>query len=237
MVLFYFVSLLSSITGFYVGAKSGFRLDRLEKTNLLNLGLLVLMVFALLMVAWHSGYLSETVSVGFMMTVYSLFAGLFSGYGWRLSRLRKHSGYLLYVHRSFLIDHAPAFAAILLIIYGIYRTSLLGELPVTGIRLTSGLSIISAGLMGWMVKPVPEFKSVGILLIDHIVSWDRVIRWNWENEYVLSVDYLPEKINRESGVRRLLTSIPEDDRIEVESILKSRMEEFKDKREHNLRIG
>src|SRR5690625_6701416 len=101
-----------------------------------------------------------------MMGVYSLAGGFFLGYAFRIYTLRVRSGKILFQYRSFWIDHAPNLLADILILFGIYRTSILLETPVTVLRLTSGMSAIRYGLSLWKFKPVPEFRVGGLFYIN-----------------------------------------------------------------------
>ena len=186
------------------------------------------------MVAWYTGFFPQTVAAPFMMSLYSFLAGFFLGYGSRLMQLRSRTGDILYMHRSFWIDHAPNFAVMLVILFGIYRTSLLLDQPVTGIRLTSGLSLIAFGFSGWTVKVVPEFRARGILFIDQVIPWRQVIGWQWHSEEVLSIDYLHKPGEESERLRELLTAIPAEDRKQIETIRTSKMDENRKAREELL---
>lgn len=186
------------------------------------------------MIAYVVGFFPQSVAAPFMMTLYSLIAGFFVGYAIRLYKLRSKSGNILYQNRSFWIDHAPNFLAIILILYGIYRTSILSDFPVTGIRLTSGISLISFGLFSWTLKAVPEFRSKGILLLDQFIHWKEVLSWKWQNESVIVIEFFKKENQSDEQIKFFATSIPEDERKELEVVLKSKMEEFEDERNKTL---
>ncbi|TVQ65040.1 MAG: hypothetical protein EA360_10975 [Balneolaceae bacterium] len=228
------IFVLSAILAFYRGQHPGFSFERLTKTTVLNSILGVLLFFTLLMVLHFLGFFPQFIAAPFMIVLYSLIAGFFGGYAWRLYRLRRKMGNLLYQHRTFWTDHAPAIFAVLLIIYGLFRTALLTDQFITGIRITSGLSLMAFGLVIWMLKTVPEFRSWGILLLDKEIGWQTVVSWSWESESVISIEYLGTRKNSEGRIRQFYTSVPEEDRRELELILKSKMEEYSEERKDIL---
>lgn len=228
-----FLVVVFAISG-YFGTTRVFMLDKLNSANVLNgiLGLLVL--FTLQMIAYSLGYFPQSVAAPFMMFLYTTAAGFFFGYAYRLFRSRTRSGSILYQHRSFWVDHAPNLLASVLILYGFYRTSVLTDLPVTGIRLTSGLSLIGFGMFSWTLKAVPEFRSKGVLLLDRFIPWVEVISWHWQGESVLSIEYFVEAKSDDKRIKQFTTSIPEEDRKEVESLLNSKMDPFDE--EHRSKL-
>ncbi len=226
--------LLIGIGGLYIGSKEWFTIDRLNKTNVLNGALAILIFFTMLMVAFVLGYFPQSIAAPFMMTGYSIIGGFFIGYAYRLFSMRGDAGHSLYQQRSFWIDHAPNLLAAALIIYGIFRTSILTEQPVTGIRLTSGISLMSFGFYCWTLNVVPEFRSRGIIFLDRFIHWREVVAWDWLRESVLKIEYILETENKEESLSQFLTSIPEEERKEVETILKSKMDEYIDFRRKRL---
>lgn len=225
VILFFF-----SLIGAFIGSRSNFHIDNLSSSKVLNVALVILVLFTLLMVAEAAGIFPQNIAAPFMMSLYSATAGFFLGYAFRLMDLRAKSGGILYQHRTFWVDHAPNLLAIALIIYGIYRTALLTELPVTGIRLTSGLSLMSFGFFGWTLKPVPEFRDKAVLFLDRKISWERVISWNWSSEDTLTLEYLKEMKSEDDRIVLLETLVPQDERKIIEGVLKIKMDEYADKR-------
>jgi hypothetical protein len=218
----------------YAGNQNWFTLDRLSQENVLNGALIAFALFTLLMVAYVLGFFPQSIAAPFMMFLYILISGFFCGYGIRLLKVRSEAGGILYQYRSFWIDHAPNFLAIILIIYGIFRTAVLTDLPVTGIRITSGLSLMSFGFFAWTLKAVPEFRSKGLLLLDRMIPWQDVISWRWQNETVLAIEYLVEDPDNDHRIKQFTTFVPADERREIEMILKSKMDEFDEKRKGKL---
>ena len=149
-------------------------------------------------------------------------------------RLRSRSGTILYQHRSFWIDHAPNFLSVILLLYGLYRTALLTDQLITGIRVTSGLSLMAIGLFMWTLKAVPEFRSSGILLLDRYIHWKYVISWHWSSESIVTIEYVAGENENDRRIRQFSTAVPDEDRKEIEVVLKSKMEEFSEERQEVL---
>lgn len=225
---------LTAIAGVYVGYQPWFRFDRLNKNNVLNGSLIILFVFTLLMILYTVGFFPQSVAAPFMMILYSFLAGFFFGYAGRLYNLRSESGQVLYQYRSFWIDHAPNLLAVALILFGIYRTAVLTDQAITGIRVSSGLSLVSFGVFTWTLKAVPEFRSKGVIFLDRYILWEEVISWRWVSEEVLGMEYLVEE-NRDDGrIKEFSTTIPQEERKEIETILKSKMDEYAEERKQRL---
>lgn len=231
----YLACLASSLLSGYIGMRQFFTIDRLSFRLVINGALILLLAFTFLMVAWAVGYFPQEIAAPFMMIIYSLVAGFFIGSAIRLATLRANRGVILYIYRSFWSDHAPNLAAIVLILFGLYRTAILTELPVTGIRVTSGLSIMSAGLFGWTLRMVPEFRSSGILILDRWIHWSRVLAWKWVSEEVILIEYLHSESPIENHqIRSFTTTIPAIDRKRLEDILSAQLDEYRDQREELL---
>jgi uncharacterized membrane protein len=222
------------ISGFTVGNHPWFTLDKVNKHVVLNSILITLLVFTALMILYVVGFFPQHVAAIFMMGVYTLVSGFFIGYTTRLWKLKKRGGKIHYQHRSFWIDHAPNILAILLILFGLYRTSLITEQAVTGIRLTSGISLMSFGIFSWLFKVVPEYRSKGILLLDQLIEWDKILSWNWVSDDVISIEYIVNKETQNQRIREFVTSIPLDEKKEIESLLKTKMNEYLEQRKSLL---
>lgn len=225
------------VSGLFLGERPYFQLRKLTPSIVLNLALGVLVTFTILMVAFIVGVLPQSVAAPMMAGLYILLAGFFGGYAYRLYQLRSESGTILYQNRSFWVDHAPNLLAVGLIVYGLYRTSILTDLPITGIRFSSGMSLICFGILGWTLKVVPEFRSGGILFLDQFIKWKRVLSWSWHTDDVIKVEYIETENNREDRIKQFVTSVPPDEKKEVEMILSSKLEEFADERSEELMGG
>lgn len=222
------------VTGFTVGNHPWFTLDRVDKYTLLNTILISLLFFTTLMALYAMELFPQNIAANFMMGLYTLISGFFIGYTTRLWKLKKLGGKILYQHRSFWIDHAPNILAIILILFGLYRTSLLTDQVLTGIRITSGISLVCFGLLSWLFKVVPEFRSKGVFLIDKLIKWERVISWKWVSDAALSIEYIVNDQIDNQRIREFTTSIPLDEKKEIEKLLKSKMDEYADERKNLL---
>lgn len=232
-ILTFFLIVLGFAAAF-AGYRDWFTIDRLNKSNVLNGTLVVLVMFTLLMVAYVFGYFTQEIAAPVMMAGYSMIAGFFIGYAFRLVNLRKTASQGLYQHRSFWIDHAPNLLSVILVIYGIFRTAILTDQPVTGIRLTSGISLMSFGVFIWTLHVVPEFRSKGIILLDRFIHWRDVISWSWHSESAVKIEFIINDRSGEEVISQFVTSIPEDEKKEIEIVLSSKMDEFEDYRKEHL---
>ncbi|MDZ7719093.1 MAG: hypothetical protein U5K72_09790 [Balneolaceae bacterium] len=225
---------LTVIGGGYLGFQPWFQFDRLNKNIVLNGSLAILLLFTILMILYMIGLFPQSIAAPFMMFLYSFIGGFFFGYAGRLYNLRKDSGQMLYQHHSFWVDHAPNLLAIAIIIFGLYRTAVLTDSIITGIRVTSGISLISFGIFTWTLKVVPEFRSKGVLLLDRYILWEEVIAWHWVSEDVLGIEYLVEEEKYDERIKEFSTAIPPLERKEIELILKSKMDEYFEERKQRL---
>lgn len=234
MWILYLVLILIGAIGFYTGREPYFRIEMLSEKKLVHTFLIIILVFALLFTAYSLGWFPQEIAAPFMMMIYSFAAGFFAGYAVRLFLARSEAGSVLYQNRSFLVDHAPNFIAIALILYGIYRTSILTDLPVTGIRATSGISIITFGIFGLTLKVVPEFRSKGIMFLDKLIEWKHLLSWKWVSEELLSIEYFERVSADEITIKSLVTSVPPEDRKEAEAVLKMKLDQFTEERNAEL---
>lgn len=219
--------------GIFTGNQSSFTIDKLSKQFVLNTGLVVLSIFTILLVLYNIGYFPQWIAAPFMMAVYSFTGGFLAGFSIKQYQLKKKAGDILYQHRSFWVDHAPSLLAIALILFGIYRTAILTDLAVTGIRVTSGVSLICFGVFTWTIKAVPEFRANGIILFDRLIQWDAVISWHWHSEEIIAIEYLTGKDETES-IHEFLTSIPVEDKKEIERILTTKADQTFELRKKKL---
>lgn len=220
--------------GLYLGGRPYFQLRKLTPSLVLNVALAVLLLFTGFMIAYIIGIFPQFVAAPMMAGLYITLAGFFTGFAFRLFRKRSEGGTILYQHRSFLVDHAPNLLAIALIIYGIYRTAVLTDLPITAIRFSSGLSLICFGVLGWTIKVVPEFRSGGILFLDHFIPWKRVLAWQWHTDEVVLIEYVVSDSRTDNRIKQFVTSVPPEEKKEIEVVLNSKLEEFADERSEEL---
>lgn len=231
------VLLLMFFGSAWIGSNKFFFIDRLTPPLVLNSLLGLLAFFTLLIIANSFGLFPQRIAAPFMMGVYTFIGGFFFGYAFRLYKERTRAGNILYQNRSFWIDHAPNLLAAAIIVFGLYRTSVLIDMPVTGIRITSGLSLIGFGLFTWTLKPVPEFRTDGVLILDRRISWPDVVSWHWQSEEVLAIEFMARSVNHEKRIKQFTTAVSAAERKEVEMVLKSKMDEFADERRGKLFNG
>src|SRR5699024_8411479 len=124
----------------------------------------------------------------------------------------------------------PILISFLLIAFGIYRTQVLLLGPFTGIGITSGLSLITFGLLGLTIQMVPEFRENGLLILDRFVYWKKVMGDHWHDEQTLQIEYL----NIEDQITTFNTAIPPDDHLRLERILSQKMAEHEEERKQTL---
>lgn len=188
MLLIYLFSLLSAIGFIWVGVSGTVQLRHLRGFRLIQAALLVTLFLTGLQIVFRAGWIPHAVPAGTMSLLYASTAGLLFGMSLRLYRLKQRSGRLLYTPRSFWIDHGLDAAALLLILFGLYRTTLFQDLHVTPIRLASGLSLISLGLYSWILRPVVELRTSGLVFLDRHMPVKRLLSSQWSEETVLSID-------------------------------------------------
>lgn len=234
MWLLTFFLLFVALAGGYIAFQSWLTFDRLSKSGVLNAALAVLLIFTFLMILYALGLFPQSVAAPFMMALYTFIAGFFTGNANRLIHQRQKAGNTLYQQRSFWIDHAPNLLAVALIIYGIYRTSVFTPDPVTGLRVTSGISLMSFGFFTWTLKVVPEFRSKGIFFLDRFIHWKEVIAWRWKSETIIGIEFISSDKKSDERIKEFFTSIPEDERKEIEIVLKSKMDEYSEERKKIL---
>lgn len=222
------------IGGLFAGERPFFQLRKLTPTIVLNMALVILILFTVLMIAFIIGIFPQSIAAPMMAGLYITLAGFFAGYAFRLFKVRSNGGSILYQNRSFWVDHAPNLLAIGLIIYGVYRTAILTDLPVTGIRFSSGMSLICFGILGWTIKVVPEFRSKGILFLDQFIPWKRVLSWRWHTDDVVLIEYIVSEKQSEDRIKQFVTSVPPDEKKEIEMVLASKLEEYADERSEEL---
>jgi len=221
------------LIGTFTGNRPYFTIDKLNRQMVLNTSLIVLALFALLLILYNIGYFPQWVAAPFMMAVYSFVGGFLAGFSFRQFQQKKRAGEILYQHRSFWVDHAPSLLAIGLILFGIYRTAVITDLPITGIRVTSGVSLICFGVFTWTIKAVPEFRKNGVILFDRLIKWGDVISWHWHSEEILAIEYIIDSDGSEV-IHEFLTSVPLEDKKEIERVLASKADDYYEVRRKKL---
>ncbi|MEX1010451.1 MAG: hypothetical protein WDZ29_00165 [Balneolaceae bacterium] len=234
LIAIYTLPALSLLAGSAAGRWTGFTLESLTPERVRYGSLTLVLLISLVATGRITGLLSENGAAAAMSLLYGAFAGLFAGYSWRrLVSVQNHS-VLLYRHRSFWSDHAPAMGAILLILFGLYRTSLLTSAFMSPVRFSSGLSLITFGIAIWTLNIVPQFRANGIHYLDKIIPWPQLVSWNWQSETVVCLEVIHDPSGPREEIRTLCTRIPEEDRLSVERILAEALEKHRTERENLL---
>lgn len=211
-------AILSGILSLYPGYK---RLLYLHQLTLKRLGIaavILLTVFLILQLLYTFGYFSQEAGALFMSCTYASFTGFLLGATVQQYKQKKDSGDIQYAHRSIWTDILPYAVAVALILFGIQRMAVLSDLPITPIRVTSGISLMAVGLWGFTLRAVPEFRGKGIILLDEFIAWEQLVTYSWYGELVLEVEY-----EKDGYIRSFKTLIPEEDHKEAEKLLGDQM--------------
>lgn len=220
------ISILSVvfILSFWLGFKQKFRLQQLSKKRIANGILILLIILTLMSIASFMDIFAQTYAVYVTMGLYSVTAGFFGGFGFKLMQMNRKSGQLKYVHQSFWSRVAPNMMIIVIVTFGIYKTGLL-TWDFTGIGVTSGLSLVCFGFWGWTINIVPQFRSDKILLLDQSIDWDKVVSYKWITEESLQIDYY----NKTGLLTDFKTYIPPEDRFIIERLLSDKIKDKESK--------
>lgn len=231
MYLFAFFLLFIFAVAAYLGHRRILRLDHLNQNRVINGLLAAVTVLTLMSIAHWLGLFSQLVAARVTTAVYTMAAGFFIGYGVQLVQLRRRAGGIEYVYRSFWTDVAPNLIAMILFVFGIYRTGLFHWDYFTAIGITSGLSLIGFGFLGWTVRIVPEFRKNGILLLDQFITWKTVVTYRWDSEEILQIEYLTGNQN----ISEFITYIPPEDQLIIERLLGKKIKEHEEERKEHLK--
>ncbi|MFN1833816.1 hypothetical protein AB2B38_001035 [Balneola sp. MJW-20] len=212
------ISLLFFAISFWVGYKKLFYLDQIRLINLLYTATSVLFIFIVMQLLYRSGILTQDIAGVFMTVTYSCIAGSFLGAAVKLYHQKRQSGDIRYVNQSFLTHILPNLIALALILFGLQRTSLLTDLPVTPIRLSSGISIMMIGIWGFMISLVPEFRKQSIVILDRKIPWDALVAYSWFSERVIAIEY-----EHNGHIKEFKTLIPDEDHLSVEEFLNEKL--------------
>lgn len=217
-------SSVTAIASIYFGHQRLFFLYQISGRRLAITGMIAALVYTLLMFLYRLGIVSEAFGAAIITNVYASIFGFFLGSAIEQYQRLKSSGNILYSNRTFMSYHAPVIMAVVLILFGIYRTSLLSQLPITPIRITSGLSFMAVGFWGMTLRLVPEFRQKGIIILDELIPWKTLINYSWFLEEVIELEY------EQGGViKSYKTLIPPEDQLAIEDVLKAKMKEKMEK--------
>jgi|SRR5699024_2569626 len=215
---------------FWIGYRRVLRFKHLTRTRVITVVFSAMIILTIMTAAHRWGFFPQYIAARFTMGLYIMVAGFFLGFSTKQYRLKRKAGYLEYVCRSLWSDSLPKLISILLIAFGIYRTQVLLLGPFTGIGITSGLSLITFGLLGLTIQMVPEFRENGLLILDRFVYWKKVMGYHWHDEQTLQIEYL----NIEDQITTFNTAIPPDDHLRLERILSQKMAEHEEERKQTL---
>lgn len=213
---------LSFMLSFWMGYRRMLRLQHLNQRRVINGFIGAMIAFTLLSAGQWMEIISQDIAAHFTMFLYCLVAGFFFGFAIKMVSLKQNVSEVKYVCRSFWTDAAPNIIAILIIVFGIYRTGILQFGPYTGIGITSGLSLLGFGFWGLTVKVVPEFRDKGILILDQCVSWKKIVAYRWESENVLLIEYY----THDDKLTDFTTFIPTEDELVIERLLAKKLKEY-----------
>lgn len=206
---------------FWAGFRRLFRLEHLNQKTVINSFLGLMVILTLMTIAHWLDILAQPAAANITMGIYTIAAGFFSGFGRKIISLRSGAGTIEYIYRSFWTEAAPALISIIVVSFGIYRTGIPTLGPFTGVGVTSGLSLMAFGFWGWTVRVVPEFRSRGVLILDHFIPWEEVISYSWQSEQSLRIDYY----RGDKKLTEFTTYVPEEDQIHLERLLVRKMDD------------
>ncbi len=204
----------------YFGFKQLLYLYKLTPRNIALSTIFGLLIFTLLLFLYRLELMSEQVGAAIISNVYASVAGFFGGAAINQYQTKTNAGRILYSNRSFLSDHASVIVAIAIILFGLYRISIFTQLPVTPIRVSSGMSFIAFGFWGMTLRLVPEFRQKGIILLDMLIEWKDFLNYQWFYEEVIEIEY-----EQDETIRFFKTHIPPEDQLAIEDVLRAKMKE------------
>ncbi len=204
----------------YFGFMRLLYLYQLTLRNVAISAILGLLVFTMLMILYRFEFMSEQVGAAIITNVYASVAGFFGGAAISQYQTKTTAGSILYSNRTFLSDHASVIMAIGVILFGLFRTSLINDLPVTPIRFSSGISFIAFGFWGMTLRLVPEFRQKGIILLDVLIEWKEFLNYQWFYEEVIEIEY-----EQDETIKFFTTHIPPEDQLIIEDVLRAKMKE------------
>ena len=127
------------LLGYLIGYLEVIHFGKLSYRNVL-VGLLVgAFLIALLGFLYGFEIISEAIARQSSMGLYTLVSGFFLGAGTRNVSKRMNAGFLRYANNSFSSETLPNLISTLFFAYGIYKTGILTEHAITGLRITSGV--------------------------------------------------------------------------------------------------
>ncbi len=220
MIWILITAILTSSLSFWMGFRRLLFLYEITLRRFLIFSVISLLIYSFLLFLFKIEILSEAIGGAIITNVYASIFGFFTGSSINQYNTRVNSGKVLYCHRSFISEFLPVIVALGIILFGIYRSALFSELPATPIRISTGLSLIGIGLWGITLRPVPEFRIKGIVLLDSVVDWQNMLSYEWFTEEILEIDY-----TQDDSIRSFKTLIPPENQLKVERLLSKKMKE------------
>lgn len=217
-------AVLILLVSIWLGTNRFIKLEQITGRKFLLAGTFALLLFLVLRFLNDLGYFPESLAAGFITSVYSSISGFFIGAAFDQYKMKKALGDIEYVNTAFISDLLPNLIALTLIILGIARTSIFDSLPITPIRMASGLSLIGIGIYAITLKITPEFRKKGMVILDREIPWKDLISYKWYQEEVIELEFEYEETIR---IHRSVVAI--EDEKEVEQILAKKMIEKMEK--------
>ena len=208
----------------WLGEKRFIKLEQISIRRFLFAGIIGMALFLVLRYLNNLGYFPQPVGAAFMTNCYSSFSGFFLGAAYAQYKMKKELGDIDYVNTAFISDLLPNLLALTIIILGIARTSIFSELPVSPIRMSSGISLIAVGIYAITLKVTPELRKKGFVILDREIPWEDLISYNWYQEQVIELEF---KYKDQIRIHRSVVA-PEDEK-EVEKLLSKKMIEKMEK--------
>ncbi|MFP8488454.1 hypothetical protein ACKGJO_05080 [Gracilimonas sp. Q87] len=213
-------TIIVSLVSIYLGHSRLLHIDQITPRRSSITLILVLLLFLSLQLLHRIGYFPEAAAGFTMANMYASLFGFFFGASIQQFNQKMDAGKILYVNRSFWTDVLPNVIALGVILFGIQRTSIFSDIPITPIRVTSGLSIIAFGLYGLTIRLVPEFRAKGLILLDRQIKWDDFVTYSWFSEGVIEIEY-----KQNGAIKSFKTMIPEEDELYLEKTLSKKIAE------------
>lgn len=230
MYIFYSLLGLVFIGSLWMGYKRLIQLQHLNQSRVINGFIAAIILLTLMTIGQGFGIVTEEVAGRFTMILYISVAGFFCGFATKMVILRQKAESTEYIYRSFWTEAAPNLLAVLLIAFGLYRTGLFTFGPYTGIGITSGISLLGFGLLGFTLRVVPEFRRKGVLILDQFVPWKQIVSYHWESENVLQIDYY----RSDDILTDFTTYIPDEDKLHVEQLLGEKLKKYEQERKEMM---
>lgn len=220
MILILISSILTMFLSLWMGYRRLIYLYQITMRRFLIFAIISLIFYSIMLFLFKIELLSEALGGAIITNTYASIFGFFCGSSIDQYSTRVNSGEVLYCNRSFVSEYLPVIIALGMILFGIYRSSIFSDHAITPIRISSGLSLLGIGFWGITLRPVPEFRVKGIVLLDSIVDWKNMLSYEWYTEEILEIEY-----TQDNSIRSFKTLIPPEDQLKVERLLSKKMKQ------------